>query len=109
MKQEYIGISFIRLHIFNGILIGLVIVLITLLVLGFVTEKVIFNILFLVIIFLMIAAVFVIIYFFGWSELGIPSIRKSTKKVTENKDSASTSSTKQDTGDKNIKQIEKKL
>ena len=78
--------SFRSRRSFNGVLFGLVIILITLLVLGIVTHRVVFYILFGVVLFLVIASVIGLFTFLRKTAAGSPSVRKSTYDISEGKD-----------------------
>jgi len=70
----------------NGVLTGLVLVLITLLVLGIVTQRIVFYILFGVILLLVIASVVGLFTFLKKTAQGSPSTRRSTYDISKGKD-----------------------
>ena len=88
--------SFRSRRSFNGVLFSLVAILITLLILGIVTGKIIFYILFGVVLFLIIVSVIGLFTFLKKTAAGSPSVRKSTYDITEGKDLTSTSQPKQE-------------
>ncbi|MHA1222034.1 MAG: zinc-ribbon domain-containing protein [Candidatus Heimdallarchaeaceae archaeon] len=81
--------SFRRSRTFNGVLFTLFAVLITLLVLGIVTRRAVFYILFGVVLFLTIASVIGLFTFLRKTAAGSPSVSRSTYDITEGKDYAS--------------------
>ena len=77
---------------FNGVLVGLVAVLITLLILGIVTGKAVFYILFGVVLFLVIVSAIGLFTFLKKTAESSPSVRRSTYDITGGRDLTATSS-----------------
>ncbi len=96
LRKEYTEMSFRSRRSFNGVLFVLAIVLITLLVLGIVTGRAIFFVLFGVTLLLIIASVVGLFTFLKKTAAGSPSVRRSTYDISKGKDYTSTTSTKKD-------------
>ncbi len=92
----YTEMSFRGRRSFNGVLFGLFAVLITLLVLGIVTGRAIFYILFGVTLLFIIVSVIGLFTFLKKTAAGSPSVRKSTYDITGGRDLTSTAPPKEE-------------
>ena len=88
--------SFRSRRSFNGVLFSLFAILITLLILGIVTGKIIFYILFGVVLFLIIISVIGLFTFLRKTAAGSPSVRKSTYDITGGRDLTKSASPKEE-------------